>query len=559
VETDQQATAMKAYESDARRAIDDVVALDDRHLDDIRADDAVQDKLTKTDCRRLQAILDAIPAGVIVVDSQSLHVKYLNDAWLTTARNIPSHQLLTRESVVGTPVDKLDPAIARHRDQLLSPPSLPFKVQIEIAGRVFDVLMSRINGWVGDPNAMLLTWIDVTTRHRLLSRFLEMLDQVPFGVMTADSKSFKVVYTNRAGKDLLRPLENHIRVKADDIVGSSIDILHEDPTHLHRILSNPANLPYNSQMKIGPDSFALTATAIMDADGSYVAPMVTLQRITDQVTMIDTFETNVRALASDVTDASVALRTTAETMSSSARESVTESRAVASASATAAANVDTVAAATEELTTSIAEINERVVQSSRIARDAVKMAADTTSKVQRLSAASEKIGAVIDLIRAIAAQTNLLALNATIEAARAGEAGKGFAVVASEVKGLAGQTAKATQEIAQQVSDIQETMAYAVQAIGKIENTINQIDQISGSISSAVAQQGGATQEISRNVQSAASGTMEVTDKIARVSRSSADTGAQAEAVLGAAKRLQELSERLGAEVDKFSTAVQRR
>jgi methyl-accepting chemotaxis protein len=187
------------------------------------------------------------------------------------------------------------------------------------------------------------------------------------------------------------------------------------------------------------------------------------------------------------------------------------------------------------------------------------MAADTTSKVRGLSAASEKIGAVIDLIRTIAAQTNLLALNATIEAARAGEAGKGFAVVASEVKNLAAQTAKATQEIAQQVSDIQDVMAHAVQAIGQIESTINEIDQISGSISSAVAQQGGATQEISANVQSAASGTMEVTDKIARVSRFSADTGTQADAVLQAAKHLQQLAETLGAEVDKFSTSVQRR
>ncbi len=550
---------MKTHETGAGRAMEDTIALDDDELDEVQADDAVQDRLTSFDARRHSAILDALPAGVVVVESETLKVLYLNDAWLNTARNIQEHKFLTPESVIGTPLDELDPAIAANRDRLANPRSLPTKVQIDIGGRSFDVLVSHLQGWPGDPNAVLLAWIDITTRHRLISRFLQMLDHMPFGVMTADATTLKVVYNNRTSAEMLRPLEDHIPITVDDIVGSSIDEFHSDAGLQRQILGDPTNLPYRSRIDIGPETFALTATAIVDSDGTYISPMVTLERVTDQVNLIDTFENNVRALASEVTDASVALRSTAEAMSTSASESVAESKAVATASATAAANVDTVAAATEELTASIAEINQRVVQSSTIARDAVKMAADTTSKVRGLSAASEKIGAVIDLIRTIAAQTNLLALNATIEAARAGEAGKGFAVVASEVKNLAAQTAKATQEIAQQVSDIQDVMAHAVQAIGQIESTINEIDQISGSISSAVAQQGGATQEISANVQSAASGTMEVTDKIARVSRFSADTGTQADAVLQAAKHLQQLAETLGAEVDKFSTSVQRR
>ena len=550
---------MKTHETSARRAMEDTIALDDDELDEVQADDAVQDRLTGLDARRHSAILDALPAGVVVVESETLKVLYLNDAWLNTARNIQEHKFLTAEAVIGTPLDELDPAIAANRDRLANPRSLPTKVQIDIGGRSFDVLVSHLQDWPGDPNAVLLAWIDITTRHRLISRFLQMLDHMPFGVMTADATTLKVVYNNRTSAELLRPLEDHIPITVDDIVGSSIDEFHSDAGLQRQILGDPTNLPYRSRIDIGPETFALTATAIVDSDGTYISPMVTLERVTDQVNLIDTFENNVRALASEVTDASVALRSTAEAMSTSASESVAESKAVATASATAAANVDTVAAATEELTASIAEINQRVVQSSTIARDAVKMAADTTSKVRGLSAASEKIGAVIDLIRTIAAQTNLLALNATIEAARAGEAGKGFAVVASEVKNLAAQTAKATQEIAQQVSDIQDVMAHAVQAIGQIESTINEIDQISGSISSAVAQQGGATQEISANVQSAASGTMEVTDKIARVSRFSADTGTQADAVLQAAKHLQQLAETLGAEVDKFSTSVQRR
>jgi Methyl-accepting chemotaxis protein (MCP) signalling domain/PAS domain len=552
---------MKNFESGNRRAVSDAISYEDDDVDHQFANSARSGnrEAPVADARHYRTILNALPTGVMVVDSETLVVRYINDSWLNTARNLPSHSLLTAESIIGTPLYELDPAIADRRSDLTRPRSATSKVRIEIGGRNFDVVVSRISGWPDDPNAMLLTWIDITGRHRLINRFLQMLDHMPFGVFTADAKTLKVVYTNRTARELLRPLENCLPVPVDSLVGSSVDAFYDDSQKHRPILGNPDSLPHHSRVEIGSETFAITATAIVDTDGSYVSPMLTMQKVTDQVSLIDTFETNVRALASDVTEASAALRSTAESMSQSASEGLTESQAVAAASATASSNVDTVAAATEELTASISEINERVVQSSRIARDAVQMAADTSSRVKTLSSASEKIGAVIDLIRAIAAQTNLLALNATIEAARAGEAGKGFAVVASEVKNLAAQTAKATQDIAKQVSDIQDVMAHAVQAMGQIERTINEIDQISGSISSAVAQQGGATQEISRNVQSAATGTMEVTDKIARVSRSSADTGKQAEAVLSAAQRLADLSGRLGEEVDKFSASVQRR
>ena len=547
---------MSEFQSSANGAAPSAAVSSSHRFEDISADDK---GMESEDGHSLEAVLNALPAGVILVEPETLDVLYLNDAWVNTARNLPSHGLLTRDAIVGAPLDKLDPAIAKHRDRIVNPGSLPAKLQIDIANRSFDVIVSRMDGWAGHPNAMLLTWIDITSRHRLIARFLQMLDHMPFGVMTADAKSMKVVYSNRTGHDLLRPIQDHLSVPVDEIVGSNIDVFHADPDHQRAILSDPANLPHHSRITIGPDTFAITATAIVDSDGSYISPMVTMQRVTEEVSLTETFETNVRALAGEVTEASAALRSTAETMSTSAADNINEANAVSSASANAATNVETVAAATEELTTSISEITDRVVQSSKIARDAVKMAADTTEKVQGLSAASEKIGSVIDLIRAIAAQTNLLALNATIEAARAGEAGKGFAVVASEVKNLAAQTAKATQEIAEQVADIQNAMGDAVSAIGQIESTINEIDQISGSISSAVSQQGTATQEISQNVQSAASGTAEVTQKITRVSQFSTDTGKQAEAVLVAAKKLEELSEQLGGEVDKFSASVARR
>jgi methyl-accepting chemotaxis protein len=197
-----------------------------------------------------------------------------------------------------------------------------------------------------------------------------------------------------------------------------------------------------------------------------------------------------------------------------------------------------------------------VAQSAAIADQAVAEAQRTDATVQELAAGAQKIGAVVSLITDIAGQTNLLALNATIEAARAGEAGKGFAVVASEVKSLANQTAKATEEIAGQVTQIQQTTGNAVAAIQRIGATIGELSAIATAIASAVEQQGAATQAIARNVQLAAAGTQRVTGNIAGVKATANTTGAAASQVLGAAGALSTQSERLSREVDLFLAGV---
>ncbi len=199
------------------------------------------------------------------------------------------------------------------------------------------------------------------------------------------------------------------------------------------------------------------------------------------------------------------------------------SSGVVEASQHARHNVETVAAASEELTYSISEISERVIESSKIADKAVQHAKHGNAIMSGLNVASDKIGDVVKLITDIAGQTNLLALNATIEAARAGEAGRGFAVVASEVKSLADQTAKATEEISNQINTIQTSTGSAVKAIQDIGSTINQISEISTAIAAAVEEQSAATGEISRNIQQAAGGTMDVADSITKMSQVSSD------------------------------------
>ncbi|WP_395453158.1 cache domain-containing protein [Azospirillum melinis] len=268
--------------------------------------------------------------------------------------------------------------------------------------------------------------------------------------------------------------------------------------------------------------------------------------------LADRFEERIGRLVGAVSSAATEMEASAGSMSSTAEQTNRQSAAVAAASEQTSANVQTVAAATEELAASITEIASQASQSHSVAGNAVTDARQTDEAVRKLADSAKRIGQVVDLIQDIASQTNLLALNATIEAARAGEAGKGFAVVASEVKALATQTARATDEIRQQISQMQQDSDGAVDAIKGIGGVIGEISEIAAAIAAAVEEQGTATQEISRNVQQAAVGTQEVSSHIVSVREAANETGAAAAQVLGAAQELSHQAEVLAAEVKGF-------
>jgi len=264
------------------------------------------------------------------------------------------------------------------------------------------------------------------------------------------------------------------------------------------------------------------------------------------------FDQGVREILETVAETTIRLRTAAESMSSIAEETHSQASTVAEASGQASSNVQTVATAAEHLSTSIGEIGRQVQQSNSIARMAADEAERTNQVVSGLADAAQKIGEVVGLITDIADQTNLLALNATIEAARAGDAGKGFAVVANEVKSLASQTAKATEEIGQQIGAVQTETQTAVTAIETIADIIGSINEVTSAIASAVEQQNTATQEIAHNVQQARAGTSAVSQTISGVTDAARAAGAAASSVLQASNTLGEQSGELRTLVQRF-------
>jgi len=269
-------------------------------------------------------------------------------------------------------------------------------------------------------------------------------------------------------------------------------------------------------------------------------------------TSVEAFRGTIGSVLGAVNENASAMRKTAQSIAGAASEASGRATAAAQATEQASSNVYAVASAAEELSTSIEEIGRQVRQSASVVEQAGQRTEKSVAEIESLAAATLRIDGVLNLIQAIAAQTNLLALNATIEAARAGEAGRGFAVVAHEVKSLAGQTAKATSEIGQNISMIQASTRNAVDAVREIGTAVREINEVTSNIAGAVGQQDAATREISANAQLAAEGNSTLVLNIGSLNNAIGDTNKAASSVLSASSDLTSTAELLSREVDKF-------
>jgi len=385
-----------------------------------------------------------------------------------------------------------------------------------------------------------------------------IVETSPAATMLANTSDLTISYMNPAAMNLFRTIEDFLPCRADELVGKCIDIFHKNPAHQRQFLANKSNLPATASFEASGHNIEFEAFAIDNNAGEWMSIMVTWHDMTERQQLANDFESNIGSVVSEIMDFGSRMQEASESLSAMAEQSSVQAEAVSSSAHEASSNVVTVASASEELSASIAEITRQVREAVGISHQAVDEANKTNEIVGSLSSASEQIGEVIRVITDIAEKTNLLALNASIEAARAGDAGRGFAVVAGEVKELANQTARATEQISEQISHIQGQSTDAASAIGNISEIIERMNTINQAIAAATEEQNEATREISQSVQYASDATHRASEEIGGVSESAEETGRAAVDVLSVAGQLTDKGDELSQRVADFLGELRR-
>ncbi|MDA0691679.1 MAG: methyl-accepting chemotaxis protein [Nitrospinae bacterium] len=544
-------------------------------------------KRSETETAKIVSMMENTPQGTMFAD-KDWKVQYLNAESKIIMKKLEKYLPVDAEGIIGKSIDIFHKNPDHQRRIVSDPKNLPVKTLIDVGPEKVDLAVSAVYDQNHDYLGPMVSWEIVTEKieaDNRMSRVAGMVENNPGNMMYAD-KDLNLQYVNPAGTKVLSGLSQHLSAPVKDLVGKSIDIFHKNPANVRKILSDPKNLPHQATIQVGPELFDLLISGIYDKDQNYLGPMVTWEVITEKVAnekktqemveqdqkqtqelreKVDSilgvvsqasqgdltqeilvkgedaigrmgeglsgFFKNLRNNISEIANmaqtlgsSSEELTSVSQTMAGNAEETSAQANVVSAASEQITRNVQTVATGADEMSASIKEIAQNANEAARVAKSAVSVAETTNATIAKLGASSAEVGQVIKVITSIAEQTNLLALNATIEAARAGEAGKGFAVVANEVKELANQTAKATEDISRKIQAIQQDTKSSVDAIGEITQIINQINDISNTIASAVEEQTATTAEIGRNVDETAKGSAEISENISGVARAAQET-----------------------------------
>jgi len=483
-----------------------------------------------TSAAQFQQMLENMPIGVITCDLETFKINYVNKTTIESLKQLEEHLPCKAEDIIGQCIDIFHKNPEHQRKLLSDPKNLPHNAKLEIGGEVLDLLVSPIyNGsiYVGP----MVTWNIVTEAAKIedeARKLTQMVHEMPINVMTLNKDTFEIDFVNNTSVETLKPLASLLPCNPEELLGQSVDIFHKNPEHQRKLLSDPSNLPFNANIRLGDETLDLRVSAINDKSGNYIGPMLNWTIVSDRVKLADDFETNVAGSVERLLQSTNNLQSTSTTLASASEE--------------ANVQANTVSSATEQLSSSITEISEQVSNSSKIAQSAVDAAKQSSQLISEMAEAGQKIGEVVTIIREIADQTNLLALNATIEAARAGEAGKGFAVVASEVKELANQTSKATGDISTSIDQIQGTTHTTVESIESIQNIVDEMAQIASAIAAAVEEQSAATQQVAQN--------------ISGVSEAAQNTGSMSNEVQNASNMMSEETQQLRGQVENFLQTV---
>ncbi len=451
----------------------------------------------------------------------------------------------------------------------------------EAGKKAFDASWDEIGRAVGRLDVLASKWSLQENRDRLVDTKLQLaaLRPVQEAIMQESASGDRDAVI-RAGEDFVGKATAHTEAIKQPLgdMANSISVLNKASTEEMNMQTRSMNLTLILTtvvaFAVGIFVAAFLSRAISRASQAVLhraeaiaagdlthsdLPIPSRDELGDLTGAINRMSGNLKGMILSITEnavrvasASEELNTTSQQITANSEETHAQADVVSKAAQAVSQNLQTVASGAEEMGASIREIAKNATEAARVATGAVKVAENTTVTVSKLGDSSTEIGQVLKVITSIAQQTNLLALNATIEAARAGEAGKGFAVVANEVKELAKETAKATEDIGHKIEAIQSDTKAAVEAIASISGVIHQINDISGTIATAVEEQNATTNEMSRNVSEAAQGSNEITGNIHGVAEAAQSTTQGATATQKATEQLVETSNELRRLVEQF-------